>query len=115
MKCFALDASGDVVVEGGRIRMASGAELLAQKIRQVLSTNRGEWWLDEKEGIPVRELLRKGPNPAVVRDYVRSAIAQVDAALTMERCDVKVDGRRLLVSFTVSGKSGTAEIGWEVL
>lgn len=114
MTGFALDGSGDVVMGRRDIETVSGTELLAQKIRQVLGTNQGEWWLDPKEGIPVREVLKKGPNPAMVRDYVRSAVAQVDASLELTRCEVTSVGRTLQVYFEVSGADGTASAGMEV-
>lgn len=114
MKGFALDSHGDVVVEGNDIRLVHGTELLEQKIRQVLSTNRGEWWLDPKEGIPVQKVLKKNPNPAMVRDYVRSAISQVDKSLQMTCCDVVVEGRSLAVTFTVGWAGGMETMRMEV-
>ena len=68
MKGFSVDIHGDVVMEKNDIKLVYGTDLLIQKIRQVLSTNRGEWWLDPKEGIPVQKVLRKNPNLAMVRD-----------------------------------------------
>ena len=114
MKGFALDRQGDVVISGNDVRLAYDTELLTQKIRQVLGTNRGEWWLDPKEGIPVQKILKKDPNPAMVRDYVRSAIAQVDKSLQMTRCDIATEGRLLKITFAVSGTDGTGTVEMEV-
>lgn len=114
MKGFALDGQGDVVISGNDVRLAYDTELLIQKIRQVLGTNRGEWWLDPKEGIPVQKILKKNPNPAMVRDYVRSAIAQVDKSLQMTRCDIAIEGRLLKITFAVSGTGGTGTVEMEV-
>ena len=55
MKCFALDESGDVVLNQNDIQMAQGTDLIMQKIRQVLRTNRGEWSFDEKRRYPGAE------------------------------------------------------------
>lgn len=114
MKGFAVDKHGDVIIEKNDIRLACDMDLLIQKIRQVLSTNRGEWWLDPKEGIPVQKVLRKNPNTAMIRDYVKSAIAQVDKSLEMKRCDITVEGRRLKIIFAVSGPNGFATTEMEV-
>lgn len=114
MKGFSLDGRGDVVVSGGDIKLAYDAELLSQKIRQVLSTNKGEWWLNSKEGIPVQKLLKKNPNLAMVKDYIRSAIAQVDSSLQMTTCDMETIGRNLKIVFEVSGTGGSAQIETEV-
>lgn len=114
MKGFAIDQYGDVIIENNDVKLAYDTGLLIQKIRQILSTNRGEWWLDPKEGIPVQKVLRKNPNLALIRDYVRSAIAQVDKSLEMTRCDIAIEGRMLKISFSVSGTSGTETVEMEV-
>ena len=54
MKCFSLDDKGDVIVNKNRIEMVEGSNLIIQKIRQILLTNYGEWWLDKKEGLNQR-------------------------------------------------------------
>ena len=114
MKGFALNEQGDVVIEENDVKLAYNTGLLVQKIRQVLGTNRGEWWLDEKEGIPIQKVLKKNPNLAMVRDYVRSAIAQVDRSLQMTRCEIATEGRLLKVVFSVSGSNGTETVEMEV-
>lgn len=114
MKGFAIDSRGDVVIEKNDMKLAYDTDLLIQKIRQVLSTNRGEWWLDPKEGIPVQKVLKKNPNLALIRDYVRSAIAQVDKSLEMTRCDVIIEGRNLKITFEITSPSGSVVTEMEV-
>lgn len=114
MKGFAIDEYGDVIIERNDIQLACDMELLIQKIRQVLSTNRGEWWLDPKEGIPVQKVLRKNPNTAMIRGYVRIAIAQVDKSLEMTRCDITAEGRTLKIIFDVLGPNGSVTTKMEV-
>jgi len=114
MKGFALDEYGDVIIEKNDVKLAYDTDLLIQKIRQVLSTNRGEWWLDPKEGIPVQKVLKKNPNQAMIRDYVRNAIAQVDKSLEMTCCDIATEGRTLKIRFEISGAGGSAAVEMEV-
>ena len=114
MKGFAIDEKGDVIFEKNDIKIETSTSLLIQKIRQVLSTNRGEWWLNETEGVPVQKILKKNPNTAQIKDYVRSAIAQVDSTLQMTKCDITVEGRRMKITFAVSGAEGEAETELEV-
>lgn len=114
MKGFALDESGDVKIMNNDISMVSGNELLIQKIRQVLRTNQGEWWLQPKEGVPVQKILKKNPNIAQVKDYVKSAVAQVDSSLRITACDVKMEGRQMTITFSVMGKAGSEQIEMEV-
>lgn len=114
MKGFAIDSRGDVVIEKNDMKLAYDTDLLIQKIRQILSTNRGEWWLDPKEGIPVQKVLKKNPNLALIRDYVRSAIAQVDKSLEMTYCDITTEGRNLKITFGITSPSGSAVTEMEV-
>lgn len=113
MKGFAIDSHGDVVIEND-VKLSYDTDLLIQKIRQILSTNRGEWWLDPKEGIPVQKVLKKNPNLALIRDYVRSAIAQADKSLEMTRCDIVADGRNLKITVGITSPSGSEVTEMEV-
>lgn len=114
MKGFALNEQGDVMIGAQDIKVAQDTELTIQKIRQVLQTNRGEWWLDEKEGIPIQKVLKKNPNFSMIRDYIRSAIAQVDKTLQMTECTITAEGRKLKINFAVSEISGQTSIEMEV-
>ena len=66
MRGFYLDANGDVEIRKNDIAVASGLELKMQKICQVLRTNCGEWWANPKEGIPMRQILKKNPDARIV-------------------------------------------------
>lgn len=114
MKGFALDDHGDVVIEKNDIKVVYDADLMIQTVCQVLRTNRGEWWLDPKEGIPMQKILKKNPNLAMVRDYVRSAIAQVDKSLQVTHCDITTQGRTLNIAFTAAGADRTVAAKLEV-
>lgn len=59
MKSFALDENGDLLIKNGEIQMVSGAELTQQKVKTVLSTNKGEWSLNVDEGIDFKNILGK--------------------------------------------------------
>lgn len=109
MKGFFLDGRGDVAIEKNDIKMACETDHLIQKIRQILNTNRGEWLLDPKEGIPIRKILIKNPNLAMIRDYVRGAIAQADKSLRMTRCEIAREGRTLKITFDVAGMDCTVQ------
>ena len=55
-----------------------GREYAAQKIKQVLSTFRGEWFLDTSVGIPWWEdILTKNPSFELIRGIIRQAILSV--------------------------------------
>lgn len=114
MKGFALDDHGDVVIAKNDIRLIYDTDLLIQTISQVLRTNRGEWQPDPNEGIPIQKILKKNPNLAMVRDYVRNAIAQVDKSLQVTRCEITTQGRRINIAFSAAGADKTVAAKLEV-
>lgn len=115
MKDFLLDEHGDVVFKRQDIVWVSSTELLIQKIQQVLRTNKGEWWLDEEEGIPVRELVKKNPNPEKIRDYIRKAIGQIDPNIRLQSCTINaLPKRKLCIDCILSDGSVTAVLNMEV-
>lgn len=85
---FLLNSDGSrVVVNGDFVRAgatddgAAGSDALnqaavAQGARVRVQLFEGEYWLDESKGVPYfRDILIKNPNPLVVREAIRSAIA----------------------------------------
>lgn len=102
MKGFALNEKGDVVFERNDVKMVEGLELTIQKIRQILSTNKGEWQFNLKEGIPVQKILKKNPSTAQIKDCIRSAISQVDSTLEMTKCIITNQKRKIKISFSIS-------------
>lgn len=114
MKCFELNTQGDVVIRDNDIQMANGAELLAQKIKQVLGTNRGEWWKNPREGIPMQKVLKKNPNDAVIKDYIRTALRQVDPMLSMAACQITTEGRHMKIYLEVTGTGDITNMELEV-
>ena len=114
MKGFAMDETGDIVVKHNVIQMVSEDELLRQKVKNVIHTNIGEWFLNEYEGIRFHNLLGKG----VLEDYVRaeivSGLKQVDSTFQLAYfvCDIDNSSRKLTVEFKAQNGDG-AEVEGE--
>lgn len=103
MKDFLLDESGDVVIKGNDIRYtADSATLLAQKLRMVLSTNKGEWKFDTEEGINYRLILVKNPDYDQIISTIQDGIHQVDETLRLKSYNFKRDGRKLTIDLVIS-------------
>lgn len=107
MKGFGISEGGDTVIRNQEIQMIADEVLTGQKIRQVLRTNRGEWWLDSKEGVSVQTILKKNPDKRQIRDHIRRAVKLVDASLELEQCDFKTEGRTLQITLTVRNGNRT--------
>lgn len=58
MKGFALK-DNDILIMNNEIQLVDGSDLLAQTVQTVLNTNKGEWFLNEDEGINFWNILGK--------------------------------------------------------
>ena len=112
MKCFSLDDKGDVIVNKNRIEMVEGSNLIIQKIRQILLTNYGEWWLDKKEGLDQRSIVVKNPNYQLIRDEIRQAVNQIDNSLVVDNIEFAEDSanRHLVIIVNINGKELKMEV-----
>lgn len=54
-----MDENGDLLIVNGQIQMVHDADLTAQKIKTVLGTQKGEWFLNWDEGINLDNILGK--------------------------------------------------------
>lgn len=98
MKGFALDETGDLRLEHGRISMLEGEELLRQTCQCVLGTNRGEWELNPQEGIDRRVLLpEKCPDEDAIQAQILSGLQQVDESFELKSFSCTVTKERQLV------------------
>lgn len=121
-----LDADGDLVM-GADLEFASGLSAVAQAVKIVVQTFRGEWFLDldfgvpyfERDGVPASEaLLGQRFNETKARAAFRDAILSVDGVDSLEELNVtfNVSTRRLDVTWrtlTVFGETSedTLELG----
>lgn len=97
MKGFALDAQGDIIIQKGEIQMIYGSELTAQTIKSVLSTQKGEWFLNVDEGINLDNIL--GKKLVVSEDelsHVKQAYAdsEADKSELNEKLARRLDGMK---------------------
>lgn len=112
MRGFLLDKNGDVVIEKGDISMIDGNELLRQSVQFVIATNKGEWFLNEDEGINYHAILKKNPELDSVRDEIAAALLQIDETFVLQDFSMDIEGRNLKVKFSATNDNGD-EIGGE--
>ena len=113
MNGFLLDKNGDVAMKDGVIQMVSGDELTAQKVKSVLGTNKGEWFLNPEEGIEFFYLLGKGVTEDMARSQIENGIKQVDATLRIDGFDIQFDkvNRVASIKYSASNRDGNAIVG----
>lgn len=104
------DASGDIVISDFDLDFVSGTEALAQRLAAKLRLFRGEWFLNQRAGVPwFRDVLgNKQPRGEVVRAAIRQPILSDPEVDSIQRLDVEYDGetRALSVRARILSTSG---------
>jgi hypothetical protein len=113
MRDFALDSSGDIVIENSDIALVSGDEQEVQKIRQILGTRLGEWVYDENEGIDFDAFMQKNPDLQRIRETVRNALNEISESYVLQDCSYEINSRLLKLSVSAENQ-GVQEIYLEV-
>lgn len=101
MKALAIDENGDLFMEQGKLQEVSGVEEIRQRFRQLLRTNKGEWFLNPEEGLDYSTFWTKTPDEEAIRMTIDEVAEQVEEIERLE--DVRIDfderERTLTVSF----------------
>ena len=96
-------STGDLDLNGAQLNKVEGGEAVAQEIRIGLRLFQGEWFLDQRVGMPYfQSIFVKNPNINLLRDLFRRAIKSVPGVTTVDRMVMGLDAatRTLDVSFT---------------
>jgi len=114
MKSLALDSTGDLLIEKGTLQMVNGNELLRQKVQEVISTNKGEWFFDWEHGIEFSNILGKGVTKEAIMAEIEAGLKQVDEGLIISDFSIKQSERTLTISFTAANEPNKTEISVDV-
>lgn len=106
MRDILLNDAGDVVIAKNDVQLVSGNELTRQKVKLVLSTNKGEWLLNKNEGINFKVMLGKKYNEDEIMDTIRDGLRQIDDTFVIENYDIQTIGRKLIVEFNAVNADG---------
>lgn len=94
MSDFALTAAGSLEITSGKLRVATGMEALAQRIRTRLRLFRGDWFLNLLEGVPYHDyVLRKSSTAAMQREVIRRALVTMRGVREVVSLTVELDAR----------------------
>lgn len=100
---------GDLYLSAGALVWVDGVEATKQAIAQRLRHVRGEFFLDQRTGVPYfGVLLRKNPNLRAASAAISAAIASVPGVLAVDSVAISVDRptRRASVEFSARHASG---------
>ena len=110
-------ASHDLLITNGDLLVIGNAERVAQMIKVTLLAWKGEWFLDQRFGVPYLEsVLVKNPNMAHIRGILRAKIQEVpgvNRVISLSTA-LNVRERTLSVSYEASTEYGLVK-GKEVL
>lgn len=101
MNSFLLDKKGDLKKVNGDFQFISGKDEVVQQIKQILKTNKGEWFRNEDYGILYENLQQRHINEDLVKDVVRDGLSQCGEDMTIESIEIgyKKEYRLLYVEF----------------
>lgn len=84
--------------ELGNLKVVTGREEVAQRLRYRLNTHVGEWVLNVELGVPWREeILKKAPDLQVVGGLLRTLIVETPGVDRILRFDLDVGVDRILI------------------
>lgn len=112
MKSFALDEKGDLLISDGQIQMVFAENLIRQKVKTILSTNKNEWFLNVDEGINFRNILGKHiDRESIIENEVAQGLLQIDETFTITsfKCDFDDVHRNATITFSATYSSGEIE------
>lgn len=112
MKDFALDSeTGDIVIYNNDIEIVNGDALTCQTVRQLVGSNRGEWFLDKNLGVNFQVILSKNSSEESIKNEILQALRVFDETFYMEKFHCGHEGRRLTVEFLALNENGQAVRG----
>lgn len=114
---LALDANGDLLVERGDLALVDGLDAIAQHVAIRLQFFQGEWFLDQRVGIPYfQQVLVKAPNLTAVRSLLRDAVTTTPGVIAIVKFDLELGvDRTLRVDFDASTDEGPLSFDRELI
>ena len=108
-----LDENGDIAIENNSfvligLTASTSLDEIEQNLKQRLRVFLGEWFLDQREGLPYFEhILVKAPDPVVLDTVFKRVIIGTAGVLELLSFDLNLDttNRKLTVSFKVEIKT----------
>lgn len=91
MTDFLLDDDGDLALVDGQLVLVGGIDEVRQSLQQSLRFLKGEWFLDERMGVPYRELKEKSADLSLFRTVVTKIARDVDGVLEVLALELDFD------------------------
>lgn len=87
-----LSVAGDYALVDGTFVFIEGSEHLKNRISQRFRFFRGEWYVDERQGIPYRtQVLVDNPNLGAVEQLFREVLESTPGVKAVQKLDLSFD------------------------
>jgi hypothetical protein len=92
--------AGDLVIENGHFVIARGIRYVRQKLSARFRFFLGEWFLDQREGVPYyRDVFTWNPNLPVIRSLFRRLVLTTPGVLALPRFEIDFDRSTRVLRF----------------
>lgn len=110
MSDLAIDTSGDIKVTDGDVTLTSGIEAIRQHVEIRLRSFAGEWFLDERIGVPYfGNVFRKNPDLTVLNAIFTKAILDTPGVNSLQSLTFNLVGRQLNITFSALTDEGVLD------
>ncbi len=108
---FKLDR-GDLDFSSGGFEFAEGFDAIKQEIENRCYTNRGEWFADLNEGIPLfTRILINTPNEADILEIYREELGAVQGVLLQDKdISITIDNSTVTIDATLETLIGALSL-----
>lgn len=117
MSDIKLNTDGDVDISQPDLQLTTGTNAIDQHLKQRLKMFLGEWFLDNRIGLPYfQHILKKNPDPIVIDSVYKRQILTTPGILELLSFDLDLDipTRQLTVSFKAKTSEGVLDFSLEV-
>ena len=111
MSDLSIDTSGDIKVVDGDVVLNTGIESIRQHIEIRLRAFFGEWFLDQRIGVPYFDnVFRKNPDLTVLNAIFTKAILDTPGVNSLQALTFNlISGRQLQVTFSAVTDEGVLD------
>lgn len=115
MKSILLTNEGDFQLNEGSFSWIEGDLELAQSVRVLIQTRKGEWFLNEEHGMDRTSILGKNFNANETKSDIIEVVSQEPRIAAIEKIDFVTLNRVLYVDLTLRKDDGTTLTLQEVI
>lgn len=88
MQDILLNKQGDIKKVSGDFQFITGKDEVVQQIKQILKTNKGEWFFNPDYGISYENLQHKKINEDLIKSVIKEGFDQCSEDITIESIEI---------------------------